>query len=149
MSILHPPRRDEELPENIFFWKKLSVSISFRILRKKNLDNHQKISRPSDLHLTCPEAKMYEKFFFGLVTILQVCSDCDGNTFESSGESSHVGSPNCMYVSKWKVRRKWLSLGTFKFNFFPDFDQKISSSVMKTYFYESRWTYEEWGFNSK
>ena len=54
------------------------------------------------------------------------------NTFQSSAKNSLVGSPNCMYVSKWKVRTKWLFFEPFKFNLFPDFERKISSSVMKT-----------------
>ena len=138
-----------KLRKDIFFWKTLSDSLSFRILRKKFLDNQRKKSRPSELHLTCLEAKMYEKiFFFGLVTILVICSDCDVTRFESSAKNSLVGSPNCTYVSKWKFGTKWLSFGPFKFKFFPDFKRKISSSVMKTYFYASRWPYEEWGFNS-
>ena len=119
--------------KDIFFWKIPSVSISFRILRKKDLDIHQKVSRPSGLHLTCPESKMYEKmFFFGLVTILHVCSDCDGNKFKSSTKNFLVGSPNCTYVSKWKVPTKWFSFEPFKFKLFPDFERKLSSSVMKT-----------------
>ena len=53
-----------KLRKDIFFWKTLSVSISFRILRKTILDIQQKKARPPQLHLTCPEAKMYEKRFF-------------------------------------------------------------------------------------
>ena len=59
-----------------------------------------------------------KKRFFWFVTNLHICSDCDGNTFEISAKKSIVGSPNCMYVSKWKIRTKWLAFQSFKFKIF-------------------------------
>ena len=119
--------------KDIFYWNKLSISIYFTILRKKILDIQRKKSRLSELHLICPEAKLYEKMFFsGFDTVLHICSDCDENTFESSAKKSPVGSPNCMYVSKWKVRTKWLSFEPFIFKFFSRLWRKISSSGMRT-----------------
>ena len=50
--------------KDIFYWNKLSISIYFTILRKKILDIQRKKSRLSELHLICPEAKLYEKMFF-------------------------------------------------------------------------------------
>ena len=50
--------------KDIFYWNKLSISIYFTILRKKILDIQRKKSRLSELHLICPEAKLYAKMFF-------------------------------------------------------------------------------------
>ena len=133
MSILHIPRRDEETPERYLF---LEDTISLNFFYDFDEEDFGQSAKKIDTFRTAFNMSggqnVWKNFFFGLVTILVICSDCDGNTFESSAKNSLVGSPNCMYVSKWKVRTKWLSFEPFKFKFFPDFELKVSSSVVKT-----------------
>ena len=102
-----------------FYWNKLSISISFTILRKKILDIQRKKSRLSELHLICPEAKLYEKMFFSAFdTILHICSDCDENTFESSAKKSPMGSPNCLVRFRMKDSNEMTFFRTFHIQIF-------------------------------
>ena len=121
------------LRKNIFYWNKLSISIYFRILRKKILDIQRKKNQDFQnciQHVRIP--RCMKKCFFWISYNFCMFVRTARNTFESLAKNSLVGSPNCMYVSKWKVRTKWLFFEPFKFKFFPDFERKISSSVMKT-----------------
>ena len=99
--------------ETSFFWKKLSFSFYFRILRKKNLD----IQRgKSELHLTCLESKIGgTRCFFGIVTILNFCLDFDGNTIESSAKNFLVGPPNCLVRVQTKDSNEVTFFRTFLF----------------------------------
>ena len=57
-------------------------------------------------------------FSFGLVTISHFCSDCNGNTFESSGKNSLVGSPNCLVRVQTKDSKEVTFFRVFQFQFF-------------------------------
>ena len=120
--------------KDIFYWNKLSISIYFTILRKKILDIQRKKSILSELHLICPEAKLYEKMFFsGFDTILHICSDCDESTFESSAKKSPMGSPNCLVHFRMKDSNEMAFFRTFHIQiFFQTLSGKIPSSGMKT-----------------
>ena len=79
----------------------------------------KKKSGPSELHLTCPEAKLDEKLFlFGLVLILHNCSDRNGKIFESSAKSSLVSSPNCLVRAQTKNSNEVTFFWTVQFQFF-------------------------------
>ena len=115
------------LRRNNFFSKKLSISIYFRILRTKSLNIQcKKKSGPSELHLTCPEAKLNEKLFlFDLVLLLHICSDWNGKLIESSAENSLVGSPNCLLRVQTNYSNELTFFRTFQFEiFFQTFSGK-------------------------
>ena len=135
--------------KDIFDWNKLSTSICFKILRKKILDIQRKKIKTFGTAFNMSGGQIvWENVFFGFVTILHICSDSDANTFESSAKKSCEGSPNCLVRVQMKDSNERLSFETFKFKIFPDFERKISSSVTKTYFHVSSWTYDEWGLIS-
>ena len=113
----------------IFFSNKLSIWIYFRVWGLRFCTFSAKKSGSSELHLTCPEAKL---FLFVLVLFLHICSDCNGKTFESSAKSSLVGSPNCLVRVQTKGSNEVTFFRTFQFQFFfPDYRRKIYSSVVK------------------
>ena len=120
------------LLRNIFFSNKLSISIFLAFWGRSVWTISEKKSEVSDLHLTCPESKLDEqKFFFGLLTFLHNCSDCNGNTFEIRLNFLFWFLQTALYVSKQKIRKKWLSFESFNFKFFADLERKKASSVIK------------------
>ena len=69
--------------KDIFYWNKLSISIYFRILRKKLLGNRRKKIKTFRTAFNLSAGQIvWKNVFFWFVTILHICSDCDGNTFE-------------------------------------------------------------------
>ena len=105
-----------------FYWNTISISIYFRILRKKILDIQRKKSRLSKLHLICPEAKLYEKMFF--------LDSIQFYTFVRTVTKTHSKVrlksllwvlQTALYVSEWKIRTKWLPFEPFIFKFFSRF----------------------------
>ena len=106
---------------DVFYWNKLSISIYFEILRKKILDIQRKKSRLSELHLICPEAKLYEKMFFFLDSIqFYTFVRTVTKTHSKVRLKSHLWVLQTgLYVSEWKIRTKWLSFEPFIFKFFP------------------------------
>ena len=107
--------------KDIFYWNKLSISIYFTILRKKILDIQRKKSILSELHLICPEAKLYEKMFFFLDSIqFYTFVRTVTKTHSKVRLKSHLWVLQTgLYVSEWKIRTKWLSFEPFIFKFFP------------------------------
>ena len=79
---------------------------------------NEKKTGVSDLHLTCPEAKLDGKKFFVLVTSLHICSDCDQKTFKISSKKSLVGSPNCLVHIQMKGSNEVTFFRNFEFHFF-------------------------------
>ena len=104
---------------DIFSWNTISISTYFRILRKKILDIQRKKSRLSELHLICPEAKLYEKMFF--LDSIQFYTFT--RTVTKTQSKVRLKSllwvlQTALYVSEWKIRTKWLSFEPFIFKFF-------------------------------
>ena len=90
----------------------------------------QQKSASSELHLTCPEVKL---FLFGLVLFLHIWSDCNGKTFESSAKSSLVGSPNCLVRNQTKDSNEVTFFRTFQFQFFFQIlGGKVTAVLSKT-----------------
>ena len=109
-----------EFRKDFFFWKKLSVSISFRILRKKILDIQRKKVRTVLTGFERSGGKIWGKIF-GIVTNLHSCSDCDRKTFESSSKDSLVGSPNCLVRIQTKNSKEVTFFRMFQFQIFFQF----------------------------
>ena len=57
-------------------------------------------------------------YFFGIVTNLHICSDCDRNTFEGSSKNSLVGSPNCLVRVQTKHSNEVTFFRIFQFQIF-------------------------------
>ena len=117
MSILHSPRRGWTASGKISFF---GINHQFQFIlgfwERRVWTFNKKRSAFSKLHLTCPEAKLDEKmFFFGIFTILNICSDCDGNTFESSAKKFLVDSPNCLVLIQKKDSNEVTLFRTFQF----------------------------------
>ena len=94
--ILQSPRRDDQPPEKHFFSNKLSISNYIIILRTKSLDIQRKRIMTFRAAFNVSAGKsVWKNLCFVLVTILYICSDCDGNTFESSAKNFPLSSPNC------------------------------------------------------
>ena len=104
------------LRKNIVFWNKPSISIYFRILRTKSLDIQQKKISIFKTAFNLSGGKIGRKnVFFGIFTILNICSDCDGNTFESSAKKFLVDSPNCLVLVQKKDSNEVTLFRTFQF----------------------------------
>ena len=112
--------------KDIFYWNKLSISNCFRILRKKILDIQRKIIKTFETAFNMSGGQIvWENVFPGFVTILHICSDSDGNTFESSAKTSSEGSPNCLIRVQMKDSNERLSFETFKFKTFSRLAENI------------------------
>ena len=119
MSILHSLRRSQQIPETHFFWKKLSVSVSFRFLRKKNLDiQRKKIQDCPNWIWSVQWENMRKNVFFGVVKNLHNFLDCDGNTFKNSAKNGLLSSPNCLVRVQTKDLNEVTFFRSFQFWFF-------------------------------
>ena len=136
--------------KDIFFWNKLSVSISFRILSEKSWDNQQKKVRTVQTGIEVSGGKNWGKNvaleYLEIYTFVRTVMETRSK-FRLKSVFCVLKLP-CTCPNEKFARNDFLSNLSIS-NFFPDFDLKISSSVIKTYFYTSSWTYEEWRFDSK
>ena len=102
-----------------FYWNKLSISISFRILKKKIFKIRRKKIKTFRTAFNMPGGQIvWKNVNFGFLTILYICLNCDGNTFESSAKKSPVGCPNCLVRFQMKDSNETTFFRTFHIQIF-------------------------------
>ena len=110
------------LRKNIFFSKKLWVSIYTRIFTTMSLDIQRKKIRTFRAALNVSVCKKgWKNVFIGLASILHICSNCDGNTLDFSAKTFLLGSPNCLVRVSTKNSNEVTFFWTFQFQFFSGF----------------------------
>ena len=119
--------------KNIFFWKKLSVSISFRLLRKKNLDIQRKKCQDCPNWIWSVRWQNLKKNVFFWCSYK--CTQLFGQWWKhipnfGKKVSSEFSKLPCTCPNKRFERSDSLSKLSI-WNFFPEFERKISSSVIK------------------
>ena len=146
MSILQPPRRDEQPPEKVFFRINYQFEFILGVWGLRFCTVSAKKSGSSELHLTCSEAKL---FLFGLVLFLHICSDCIGRSFESSAKSSLVGSPNCLVRAQTKDSNEMTFFEAFSFKFFSRLWEENNEQTCQTLVLRVQRNLLRMRFNSK